>query len=98
MGELEIIVMIEPGTGRRCSMPERDRERWETAGYVLEETPSAAREGEAEEAEVSSPPREGSPAVAATQGGNGGTLSVDSRAFEQPDRKPKPKRRRRKAR
>ncbi len=96
MPMLERVTMIEPGTGRVCSVPVRDQPAFKKRGYKLvkgskipgETAPSESDAGAAE-AEA-----EAEPASSDGEGEEGSGLAVESRAFEQPHRETKPVRRR----
>lgn len=85
---LERVEMVAPDGGF-CAIMVRDRKKFEKQGYVLAGEEPAPVEGEE--------PQE-SGAEEAVAEAEAPALAVESRAFEQPNRKPPVKRRRRRSR
>lgn len=85
MPMLARVTMIEPGTGRRCAVMVRDQKAFKERGFKLVKGSKIAA--------VPSEPDASAEEFASPDADSEG-LAVESRAFEQPDRKPAKRRRR----
>ena len=94
MPMLERVTMIEPGTGRVCSVPVRDQHVFKERGYKFVKGSKIPGETAPSESDARAEGAEAEPASSDGEGEEGSGLAVESRAFEQPHRETKPVRRR----